>query len=97
MKDILKAVYTRPDTYRGHSKINHHHWMVELRCYTCDNSIEREMGILINGKPVPDYYDVLEVNFKGEVTYRHHFTDRRKANEFIKNCLKKFPELKKTF
>ena len=47
MKDILIATYTREDTYNGHSKINHYHIPTEIRCYVCDNSEERAMGIMV--------------------------------------------------
>lgn len=88
MKDILVGTWKREDTYRGHSKINHYHCATELRCYVCDCSKEREMGITVNGKPAPDYYDIIEVNHLGEVIYRHHYTDRDKANECFLNLLR---------
>ncbi|MBR4152080.1 MAG: hypothetical protein IKT98_03905 [Selenomonadaceae bacterium] len=95
MKEILIATYKREDTYCGHSKINHYHVPVEFRCYVIDNSDEREMGVLVNGKPVGDYYDILEVNYKDAVTYRHHFTDRDKANECFISLMKRFGGFKK--
>lgn len=88
MKDILVGTWTRDCNYRGHSRINRYHWVTEIRCYICDCSDERKMGLMINEKPVPDYYDILEVNHKGEVIYRHHFTTRDKANECFLSLMK---------
>lgn len=95
MKDILVATYTREDTYRGHSKINHYHVPTEIRCYLCDCTDERNMGIMVNGEPCPDSYDIVEYNYKGEGTYRHHFTDRGKANECFMAIMKKIGGFKK--
>lgn len=89
MKDILVATYTREDTYKGYSKINHYHIPTEIRCYVCDCSTEREMGIKVNGNLCPDGYDIVEYNYKGVATYRHHFTDRDKANECFVAIMKK--------
>lgn len=95
MKDILVATYTREDTYHGYSRINHYHIPTEIRCYICDNSEERAMGIMVNGEPCPDYYDVVEYNYKGQATYRHHFTDRESANKCFISIMKKIGGFKK--
>ena len=87
MQDILIAVYERKDNYKGYSKINHYHIVTELRAYVCDCTEERNIGILVNGKPCPDTYDVVEYNYKGEVIYRHHFVDRNKANSCVKSII----------
>lgn len=88
MKDILIATYKREDTYKGHSKINHYHIPTEIRCYICNNSEERTMGIIVNGKPCPDYFDIIEYNYQGKAIYRHHFTDRDSANNCFKAIIK---------
>lgn len=88
MTDKLIATYRREDTYRGHSRINHYHCTTEIRCYICDNSVERAMGIMVNGEPCKDYYDVVEYNYKGEVIYRHHYTDKDSANKCFVNLMK---------
>ena len=95
MKDILIATYTREDTYHGHSKINHYHIPTEIRCYVCDNSAERAMGIMVNGEPCKDYYDIVEYNYQGKATYRHHFTDRESANKCFMSIMKKIGGFKK--
>ena len=88
MTDKLIATYRREDTYNGYSRINHYHHTVEIRCYICDNSAERAMGIMVNGEPCKDYYDIVEVNYKGKVIYRHHHTDRDRANQCFMNLMK---------
>lgn len=88
MKNILVGAWKREDNYRGHSYINHYNWTVEIRCYVCDCSEEREWGIMVNGKPVPDYYDIVEINYKGESIFRHHYTDREKANKCFMALMK---------
>lgn len=88
MTDKLVATYRREDTSHGHSRINHYHRTTEIRCYICDNSTERALGIMVNGKPCPDYYDIVEINYKGECIYRHHHTDRNHANECFINLMK---------
>lgn len=95
MRDILVATYTREDTYNGHSKINHYHIPTEIRCYLCDCTSERNMGIMVNGELCPDSYDIVEYNYKGEVTYRHHFIDRGKANACFMEITKKIGGFKK--
>lgn len=88
MKDILVATYKREDTYKGYSRINHYHIPTEIRCYICDNSEERKTGIMVNGEPCKDYYDICEYNYKGECTYRHHYTDKESANKCFVNIMK---------
>lgn len=95
MKEILVTTYKRPDTYKGYSRINHYHVSTEIRCYIYDNSEERSMGFTINGNPTPDYYDVVEYNYRGEATYRHHFTDKSNANSCVKAILTEFKNFKK--
>lgn len=53
------------------------------------------MGFTINGNPTPDYYDVVEYNYRGEATYRHHFTDKSNANNCVKAILTEFKNFKK--
>ena len=95
MKEILIATYIRPDTYRGYNRINHYHIPTEIRCYIYDNSKERSMGITINGNSIPDYYDVVEYNYREEATYRHHFADKSDANNCVKAILTEFKDFKK--
>lgn len=95
MKEVLIATYKRNDTYRGYSKINHYHVPTEIRCYVIDNSDERELGILVNGKPCEDGYDVVEYNYKGQATYRHHFTSKEEANSCFLNIINKFGDFVK--
>lgn len=84
MENRLIAIYKRPDTYRGHSKINHYHIPVELRCYVLDYSDSRERGELVNGRPLPDRFVVETVNHKGEVIHRYNFGDRESANVCVR-------------
>ena len=95
MKDVLIATYTREDTYNGYSKINHYHIPTEIRCYVCGNSEERAMGIMVNGELCKDYYDIVEYNYQGKATYRHHFTDRDSANKCFMAIMKKIGGFKK--
>lgn len=95
MEYILIATYKRPDTYNGHSKINHYHIPTEIRCYKIDCSEERDLGIRINGIPAPDCYEITEINYKGEITYRHNFIDKDNANECFLSILNKFSDFKK--
>ena len=95
MKSVLLATYKRPDTYNGYSKINHYHVPTEFRCYRIDQSEERSLGIRINGILAPDYYELTEVNYKGEITYRHTFANKNEANKYFLDMLNSFPDFRK--
>jgi hypothetical protein len=95
MKDILIAQYIREDTYRGHSAINHYHSIIEIRCFICDNSEERAIGILVNGEPCADTYDIAEYNYKGVELHRQRFTDKHRANTCYLNYIRTWPDFKK--
>jgi len=98
MKDILLSSYNRKDPYEGrkyYHVVNRYHTTIEIKCYRTDNSEEREMGILVNGKEIPDYYDIVEFNYKGECIWRHHFTDKNSANKCFLNLMEKYSGLKK--
>jgi len=88
MNNFLLATYIRSDTYNGHSKINHYHTVTELRCYRCDNSKAREMGILINGELCPDRFDIIEYNYQGKEIYAHRFNNHENANKCLVALLK---------
>ena len=83
MKTKMLAIYERPDTYRGHSKINHYHQYCKLVCEILDFSEERQCGIFINNQLVKDLFSIVVHNYKDEVVYRYNFDNRDDAN----NCL----------
>jgi|GEM_PF-3487777 len=98
MKVILLATYKREDPYKGRKHyhiVNRYHTATEIRCYRADNSEEREMGIFVNGKEIPDYYDIVEFNHKSERIWRHHFTDKDSANKCFLNLMEKYHGFKK--
>ena len=98
MKEILLSTYSRKDPYEGrkhYHTINRHHTTTEIRCYQTDNSEEREMGILVNKEEMPDYYDIVEFNHKGERIWRYHFTDTSSANKCFLNLMEKYSDFKK--
>ena len=95
MKSVLLATYKRPDTYNGYSKINHYHVPTELRCYRIDLSEERDLDIRIDGILAPDYYELTEINYKGEITYRHTFANKNEANKCFLDMLNSFPDFTK--
>lgn len=68
-----------------YSAINKYHAITTIKCFHSDNSYERESGTLINGIPVPDYYDIECFNFKGILINRYHFTNKDEANKCYKN------------
>ena len=83
MKTKMLAIYERPDTYRGYSKINHYHQYCKLVCERLDFSEERQCGIFVNDQPVKDLFSIVARNYKDEVVYRYNFDNRDDAN----NCL----------
>lgn len=87
MKEVKLATYRTPNTYKGHSKINKYHWEVRFECYFIDRSEEREMGILVNGIPPVDTYELVFLNYKDVEVRRSRFTDRVEANSVVKNYI----------
>ena len=87
MKNIKLATYLTTNTYRGHSNINRYHWEVGFECYKVDLSEERTLGILINGQPPMDTFELAFCNHKNEVIRRSRFTSREEANEVVKGYL----------
>lgn len=88
MKTKVLAVYERPDTYRGYSKINHYHQYCKLVCERLDFSEEHQYGILINGQPVKDLFSIVVYNYKDEVVYRYNFDNSSEANNYLLGLLK---------
>ena len=84
----MLAIYERPDTYRGHSKINHYHQYCKLVCERLDFSEERQCGIFINDQPVKDLFSIVAYNYKDDVVYRYNFNNRDDANNCLLRLLK---------
>lgn len=87
MKDIKLATYLTNNTYQGHNHINQYHWEVGFECYKVDMSEERAMGILINGQPPVDTFELVFINYKGIGVRRSRFTSRDEANAVVKNYI----------
>ena len=83
MKTEMLVIYERPDTYCGHSKINHYHQYCKLVCERLDFSEERQRGIFINNQLAKDLFSIVAHNYKDEVVYRYNFDNIDDAN----NCL----------
>lgn len=88
MKTKILAIYERPDTYRGYSKINHYHQYCKLVCERLDFSEERQCGIFVNDQPVKDLLSIVARNYKDEVVYRYNFDNRDDANNYLLGLLK---------
>lgn len=88
MKTKMLAIYEQPDTYHGHSKINHYHQYCKLVCEILDFSEERQCGIFINDQPVKDLLSIVAHNYKDEVVYRYNFDNRDDANNCLLRLLK---------
>lgn len=80
MKETVIATYIRPDTYKGHSRINHYHWATKVCCSVYDYTEERNMGIMINNVPCPDTYHICVYNYKNDVIARYVYNNRDEAN-----------------
>ena len=88
MKTKMLAIYERPDTYRGYSKINHYHQYCKLVCEKLDFSEERQCGIFINDQSVKDLFSIVAYNYKDDVVYRYNFDNRDDANNCLLRLLK---------
>ena len=88
MKTKILAIYERPDTYRGYSKINHYHQYCKLVCERLDFSEERQCGIFINDQPVKDLFSIVAHNYKDDAVYRYNFDNRDDANNCLLRLLK---------
>ena len=88
MKTKMLAIYERPDTYRGYSKINHYHQYCKLVCERLDFSEERQCGIFINDQPAKDLFSIVAYNYKDDVVYRYNFNNRDDANTCLLRLLK---------
>lgn len=91
MTEQVVAVWTRPDTYNGHSKINHYHIPCKIVCMVVDFSEERALGALINGKPIQSALQIFIYNYKGDMLNKFVYYDRKEANEHVKSLLVRFP------
>ena len=87
MKNIKLATYRTTNTYQEHSRINRYHWEVGFECYKVDLSGERTLGILINGQPPMDTFELVFFNHKNEVIRRSRFISREEANAVVKNYI----------
>ena len=87
MKNIKLATYLTTNTYQGYSNINRYHWEVGFECYKVDLSEERTLGILINGQPPMDTFELVFFNHKNEGIRRSRFTSREEANAVVKNYI----------
>lgn len=97
MKETIIATYERPSDFTGCivHKITRYHEFRKLECVVIDNTEERELGFLINGKPVPDYYDIVVYNGRGEGIHRYHYTNRMEANQQVKGLLRRYKNFKR--
>lgn len=96
MKEQVIAVWTRPDTYKGHSKINHYNIPCKMVCMVVDFSEERALGATINGEAIQDALQVYTYNYKGDLLRKFVYHDRKEANESVKCLLSRFHDFKKT-
>lgn len=87
MKWIELATYKTDDVYRGHSRINRYHWEVGFKCFRVDNSSARELGLLLNGEPPADTFQIHFLNWKGDVVRVSEFTSREEANAVVKKYI----------
>ena len=95
MQEQVVGVWTRPDTYRGHSKINHYNIPCKIVCMVVDFSEERALGVTINGEAVQDALQVYTYNYKGDQLRKFVYCDRNEANECVKCLLDRFSGFQK--
>lgn len=93
MKENIIATYERPSSYDGLHRFhgaNRYHEFCKLDCVAIDNTKAREKGIMINGKPIPDYFDIVVYNGLGDCIHRYHHTNPAEADMKVKDLLIKY-------
>lgn len=84
MKKILVSAYVRNDTYKGYSRINHYHIPVKMECYFNDYSDERGLNVTLNGALCTDTYEIVTLNYNGDVVWRYLSNMKEDANHHFK-------------
>lgn len=97
MQERVVGVWTRPDTYSGHSKINHYHIPCKMVCMVVNFSEERALGVLMNGRPMEDALQIFTYNYKGDMLNKFVHYDRKEANECVKSLLVRFSDFTRCF
>lgn len=94
MKQELLRVYNRPDTFKGYHRANHYHIPTKLECVFVSWVDERMMGIMVNGHPLVDTYEIREYNYKDAWIFTHQFDNRDDANRCVKGLLNNYRDFK---
>ena len=88
-------IYKREDDFKGRHEVNHYHIPTEIRCYKVDYSDMRAEGVLVNGEPPKDTYNVETLNYKGVVLKNYKFYTPDEANECFKAITSKIKGFKR--